>query len=525
MTKTAQVAIVGGGPVGVSLALDLAMRGVSSVVIEKRTELGRIPKGQNLTARTMEHFYFWGIEKELRAARFMPPGYRIGEFTAYHDLMSKYWHAPPGREVVKEFYYQENERLPQYQLEGVLRTKLATQDLAEIRYGWTAEAIEQDDDGVRVTISDPDGSRETVTADYLIGCDGGRSMVREQAGISRGSKPLDQVMMLAVFRSKDLHERLKIYPERSTYRVLHPDDKGYWRFFGRIDVGESWFFHAPVPEGTTTENFDHLALLQAAAGFPCECDIDYIGFWSLQVAVAEEYRNNRIFIAGDAAHSHPPYGGFGLNNGLEDSVNLAWKLAARINGWGGETLLDSYAIERRPVFKETAEDFIEGRIARDRTFMERYSPEKDEEEFEQAWEARKTDIGSRFQQYEPSYEGSPVVVGGASDICTAHGTHTFKVRPGHHLAPRKLSSGENVFEKLGRDFNLIALDGDEQAIGRFEAAARNKNVPLNVVRGSYGGECLDYEAKYILVRPDQYVVWAGDSVPDDAEAIVAKTVG
>src|SRR5690606_2258338 len=114
------------------------------------------------------------------------------------------------------------------------------------------------------------------------------------------------------------------FPERSVYRVMHPHYKGYWQFFGRIDTEEGWFFHAPIPGNSKQENFDFQGLVEEAAGFKIECEFDYVGFWDMRTAVAKQYRNGRAFIAGDAAHSHPPYGGFGLNNGLEDAVNLGW---------------------------------------------------------------------------------------------------------------------------------------------------------------------------------------------------------
>ena len=126
-----QVIIVGGGPVGVALAVQLGMRGITCVLVESRTEVGRIPKGQNLTHRTLENFYFMGIVDELRAARFLPPGFAIGEITSYGDLNGKYWFAPAGRELVHDYYFQTNDRLPQYQMEKVLRTKMATLPKAE----------------------------------------------------------------------------------------------------------------------------------------------------------------------------------------------------------------------------------------------------------------------------------------------------------------------------------------------------------------------------------------------------------
>jgi len=189
--------------VGVALAVDLGLRGVSCALVETRTRMQRIPKGQNLTQRTLEHFYFWGVVDQIRAARVMPPGYPIGELTAYGNLMSEYWHAPSGREVVRAFYFQDNERLPQYCVEEVLRRKLATLENVDARFGWTAKTVDQSDAGVRVSIVEEAGSgREVLEADYLVGCDGGHSLVRSQVGIERGGTDFEQLMVLAMFRSR-----------------------------------------------------------------------------------------------------------------------------------------------------------------------------------------------------------------------------------------------------------------------------------------------------------------------------------
>jgi 2-polyprenyl-6-methoxyphenol hydroxylase-like FAD-dependent oxidoreductase len=525
MAKRFQVVIVGGGPVGVALAVQLGMRGVSCGLVESRTELGRIPKGQNLTHRTLEHFYFMGIVDELRASRLMPPGFAIGEITTYCDLNSPYFHAPAGRSVVHDYYFEKNDRLPQYQMEKVLRKKMATLPGLESRFGWTATKVEQDAGGARVTI-EKDGVQEVWEADYVVGCDGGHSVVREQIGIPRSGTDFDQLMVLIVFRSREFHEGLKQrYPERSTYRAMHPDLKGYWKFFGRIDVGEGFFFHAPVPRDTTRDTFDFLGLLHEAAGFPFAVEFDHVGFWDLRVAVADQYQVGRAFIAGDAAHSHPPYGGFGLNNGLEDAVNLGWKLAARLDGWGGDALLASYSEERRPIFHEVAEDFIAKRIRIDGEFLARYSPERDKAEFERAWKEKETDMDTRAQVYEPNYEGSPVVIGPPGGVSTAHGMHLFKARAGHHLVPQKLSSGRDVFEELGRGFTLLAFDADQAAVRAFEQAAAELKVPLKVVRDSYAEGRVKYETRMILVRPDQFIVWVGDSRPPDAGSIMRKVAG
>lgn len=519
--KHPNVIIVGGGPVGAALALDLGLRGVSSVVVESRKTLANIPKGQGLTQRTLEHFFFWGLDEELRTARTMPRGYPIGEITAYRNLASEYWHAPAGREVVGDFFFQKQERLPQYRMEAVLRRKLATLANVELRLGVSATAVVQSADGVSATVTNERGETETIKAEYLVGCDGSNSTTREAAGIARSGTDFDRNMALVVFRSLDLHEKLKRFPERSTYRVMHPDLHGYWKFFGRVDVGEQFFFHAPVSADASRKNFDFKAALFNAASFEFAFTVEHAGFWKLRNEVAATYQSGRIFIAGDAAHSHPPYGGYGLNNGLEDAVNLSWKLAARFAGWAGERLFDTYSREREPVFRDVAEDFIAARIREDDAFLTRYNPSRDRAEFEAAWKARETDVGSRRKAYEPNYEASPIVFGPPGGKTTAHGVHSLRARPGHHLSPQLLSNGRNVFEELGRDFTLLTSMADTTD---FERAARAHRIPLKIVRDIAPATRENYGASLILVRPDQYVAWAGERA-EDAAAIMQKVAG
>jgi len=520
-----QVIIVGGGPVGVALAVDLGLRGIRCALVERRLESPRIPKGQNLTQRSMEHFHAWGVADAVRAARLLPPSYPMSGIIAYGDLASRYWYAPPLREIVNAYYFQENERLPQYRTEQVLRKRMAELRNVDARFGWTAQAIAQDERGVRVTVAPDGGAPHVLEADYAVGCDGGHSLVREQIGIARSGSDFNQLMVLALFRSRELHEKLNRFPPRSTYRVLHPDLEGYWQFLGRVDVGESWFFHSPVPADTTRDNYDFHALLQEAVGFPFACAFDHVGFWDLRISVAQQYQVGRAFIAGDAAHSHPPYGAYGLNNGLDDVANLGWKIAATLAGWGGDALLATYTEERRPIFTETAEDFIEAGIRRDKEFMARYSPERDRDEFERAWKEHADTAAPRVLTYEPHYEGSSIIFGPPNGTSSAHGSHTFKARAGHHLPPQRLSSGKNVFEELGRDFTLLAFDVDDRAVTGFEDAARPLGVPLTVVRDTYAEGRTAYEAKLMLVRPDRYVAWLGDAVPTDPAAVVRKAIG
>ena len=518
------VIVVGGGPVGLGLAATLGKAGIPCVVVERRTEPAAIPKGQNLTARSLEHFYYWDCADELRAASLLPKGFPIGGITAYESLAGEYWYAPAGRESVADFYFQANERLPQYLTESVLRTRVRALDPVVALFGWSAASISQDGDGVRVTaLEDSGGARCEIAGAYVVGCDGARSTVREQAGIANSGADFNTRMVLAVFRSPELSAHLERFPPRTTYRVLHPELAGYWRFLGRVDAAETYFFHAPVSQDATTSDLDVQSLIERAAGFPAPCAFEHVGLWDLRVNVADAYRRGRVFIAGDSAHSHPPYGGYGLNTGLEDAVNLGWKLAAVLKGWGRPPLLDSYERERRPVFVGTGEAITAG-IERDRDFLARYSPQRDRGEFEDAWRSM-TAGETAPPTYEPHYEGSPIVWGPEGSACGVKGYHAFTARPGHHLAPALLSSGRDVFEELGREYTLIALTADPGPAAAFLAAASRLRVPLRVITDTFDGPRTAYRRPLILVRPDQYVAWTSDEAPADATGLLRRVIG
>jgi len=523
--QAADVVIVGGGPVGMGLAIELGQRGVTCMVVERHVKPQPIPKGQNLTQRTMEHFHAWGMEKAVRAASPIPVGFGIGGLTAYGTLLGPYHYDWYQRVIVRPFYFCDNERLPQYETEAALRARAAELPDITTLYGWTAQEVTQDATGITIAIASPDGAQRQIRAQYAVGCDGARSLVREQAGLTQTCSDHESRMALLVFRSKRLNELLAHFKGKSFFNVLHPELDGYWRFFGRVDTGETWFFHAPVPAGTTRDNFDFHAYLQEVVGAPFDCDFQHIGFWDLRVAVADTYGAGRLFIAGDAAHSHPPYGGYGINTGLEDARNLGWKLAATLQGWAAPGLLDTYSAERQPVFVSTARDFIVNYIEDDRAFLRAHDPQRDRADFEKAWAVRASGVSGEIQSFEPNYEGSPLVVGAAGGATGAVGDHSFKARAGHHLAPQVLSSGRNVFEELGAGFTLFAFDAAAQDVAAFEAAARARGVPLKVVRDSFAQGRSAYEVRLILVRPDTFVAFADDAVAPDAATILTTAIG
>ncbi|MGI9401079.1 MAG: FAD-dependent monooxygenase, partial [Rhizobiaceae bacterium] len=259
------VLISGGGPVGLGLAIELAGRGIDVAVVERSTKPSPIPKGQNLTQRTMEHMQVWGVEEEIRAAKTIPKGVGLGGLTAFGSLLSGYHYDWFKRAAVRPYYYADNERLPQYGTENVLREQARSFSNIDIHYGWKTEEAGQNADSTWITANK---GNETIklTGRYLIGCDGSRSLIRHSANITETYNDHDRLMVLIVFESPEFFKLVEQFEDKQFYNVLHPDLDGYWMFFGMVEWGKSFFFHAPVPAGTNRENFDFKALIHRAVG-------------------------------------------------------------------------------------------------------------------------------------------------------------------------------------------------------------------------------------------------------------------
>ena len=517
------VVISGGGPVGLGLAIEVGQRGQSVAVVERNETPPRIPKGQNLTQRTMEHMASWGVEDAIRAAKTIPKGVGLGGLTAYGTLTSGYHYDWFKRASVAPYYSAENERLPQYATEAVLRDRVAELDSVETFFGWKTVGHAQNDGSVTLR-AERNGETRSLTGRFGVACEGSHSRLRDAAGITETRQDHDKLMVLVVFRSPEFFELLQDrFPDKQFYNVLHPDLDGYWQFFGMVEWGQTFFFHAPVPADSDRETFDFAAYIQGAIGAPVALETEYIGFWDLRITLADQYRTGRVFIAGDAAHSHPPYGGYGINTGLEDARNLGWKLAAVLDGWGGGGLLDSYEAERSPVFASTAESFIERFIRDDRAFVRAHAPARDLRGFEAAWSERSAGGAQQgIDSFRPHYCGSPVISGTTEAAPSAVGVHDMVARAGQHLPPQVLPSGQQLPGRLSASgVTLVGLGRDASD---FTEAARALNVPLEVRSEPAPEVAQTYGASRILLRPDGFVAWAGDACPD-AQAVLSCAIG
>ncbi len=518
----AAVAIVGGGPVGLGLAIDLALRGVRSVVLERGTTLHNIPKGQNLTQRTGEHFRTWGVTEAIRAATPIPRDYGNAGIVTYGKLLSDYSYDWFQRSKVGAYYHALNERLPQYATERVLRARAEELPQIDLRTGCNVTGLQVRDDEATVEFEGPDGP-DTICTTYVVGCDGARSRIREMAGITQDMDHQGPRMALLVFRSMELDQLLQRYPGKSIYNVMNPEKDGYWQFLGRFDLEGGWFYHTPVPVDANGEDVFR-AHLHDMVGAEFALEFEHIGFWDLRISHAKHYRAGPVFIAGDAAHSHPPYGGYGVNTGFEDACNLSGKLAATLQGWGGKGLLDSYSQERHPVFASVSRDFITAMIEDFRSFFAKASPEKDKAAFDAAWKARTEADDSDVTQFLPHYSGSPIVCGAPGAHSGAKGTHGFEAKAGHHLAPQVLPDETEIWNALGDGFTL--LDFTETGVGAsFSKAAADRSIPLDLVQVASAEMRAVYGAKAVLVRPDQFIAWAGDPEGSEAGAILQRAIG
>jgi 2-polyprenyl-6-methoxyphenol hydroxylase-like FAD-dependent oxidoreductase len=352
------VLIAGGGPVGLALAVELGLRGVECVVLEPRPQPTRLrPRAKTLNARTMEHARRWGLAGRLRAAAPLPVswsqdvsfctsflGREITRFTGVLGL------ADDGDSP------ERGQQLPQYVLEEVLREVAAELPTVDLRVGWRLQSLDlaapnAADGPVRATVCDPAGVAHPVTAEYVVGADGARSVVREQIGARYVGATALRPNTGLVFRSRDLVSAVPHPPAVQTW-LLNRQTPG---MMGPIDRDGLWWLIAFGVDGRAAD-FDPGRLIAGALGRELPVEVVSTDPWTARMELADRCRSGRVFLAGDAAHLNPPFGGHGLNTGIGDAVDLGWKLAAVLAGWGGPGLLDSYEAERRPLHRRVIDE-------------------------------------------------------------------------------------------------------------------------------------------------------------------------
>ena len=533
--------IAGAGPVGLSLALDLAWRGVRSLLVEPLTEVQRHPRAISIGVRTMEHFRRLGLDQKTIDAgvprdraldviyvtrmlgreifRFAIPSIDALE----HDAAALVVATP---EIAASPYYKT--WTAQAPLERMLRAEAARSPLIATRYGWKLDAFTEDGDGVAAQLVEiATGRREELSAQYLIGSDGANSTVRAGLDIALSGRGTLGNAAGLYFRAPKLAGQLGPNPG-VMYWILA---QGCGGVIYTIDGGDEWVFNRyyGVDEAADTRN--PIALIESAIGAKLDIELLSAQSWQPRQLVADRYGSRRCFLAGDACHLFVPTGGFGMNTGIGDAVDLAWKIAACLDGWGGANLLTSYEAERRPVglynTAEAADNYDRsGAIFAEPAALEADGP---------AGDAARASIASllppKIKHFAPigvhlgyRYENSPLIVPDGTPSMPFDPVHyTPTARPGHRAPHAWLAPKKSTLDLFGRGFTLLRFLG--AASETLQRAAETVDMPLAVVEIANEAIASLYEARLVLVRPDGHVAWRGDSSPEDARAIVDRVRG
>ena len=529
------VVIAGAGPVGLALAIELGQRGVSCLAVEQNDRVGYSPRAKTTNVRTREHLRRWGIADALRAASPIPPDYPPDVVFATRmggPALARFENAFNGRRVRSELYSEEAQWVPQYTLEEVLRAHAVGLPGVDIRLGTKVAGFRQDDSGVSVELSDAgNGGVASVRCAYLVGADGARSTVREAIGATMaGDERAVFGNYSIVFRAPGLARR-HWHGQAIMYWLVNPDVPA---LLGPMDMDGLWFLMATkLPGNVDPATVDAVEMIRKATGLP-DLAIEIVRGdpWVARSLIADRYRRGRVFLAGDACHLHPPFGGFGMNMGIGDAVDLGWKLAATVQGWGGG-LLDSYEHERRPVHQRTMDEAAANYAT---VGNELVSPGI-EEDGPYGDDVRR-DVGnailaSKLREFSTlglvlgaDYHGSALVVADGTEPPFREAVRYVPSASPGCLAPHLwLADGSSLYDGFGAGFTLLVTAGDASAASGIAEAAGELGIPLTVLAPADERLRPLYQARYVLIRPDQHVSWRADVAPRDAAPLLRHVTG
>jgi 2-polyprenyl-6-methoxyphenol hydroxylase-like FAD-dependent oxidoreductase len=530
------VLVVGGGPVGLALALELGWRGVQCLLVDELERDGykTHPRANLVNSRTMEFCRRWGIAGRVKEAG-TPPDYPHTAMyvTSLRGHMIARIDRPQhggGRQIA--FTPEPPQRCNQIWFDPVLRERAEGFPTVELRYRWRFDSFVQDAEGVSSGITDTaTGESHTVRSDYLAACCGGRSPIRRILGIDQNEGEVLGAPLSIYFRAKNLwdwHDKGK--------GVLHfiVGPTGVWATLNSLNGGDLWrvTLHGGAKEHAAPESIDHKEVLARIVGTEFPYELIAISPWVRRKLVTAAYRHGRVFLAGDCAHQNTPTGGYGMNTGMGDAVDLGWKLSAALSGWAGPKLLDSYDAERRPVALRNVEEAT-------RNFQLRsFAPVPDLVEATPAGEAARKRLGEEIVKSTSRellsdgialgyrYGESPIVCPDGSEPPPTSVTEYVQTSfPGARAPHVRLADWRSTLDLFGRSHVMLRLGSDAPDATPLEDAAKRRGVPLEVAAIGEPAVCSAYEKKLVLVRPDGHVAWRGDALPADAAAVIARTTG
>ncbi|WP_433566701.1 FAD-dependent monooxygenase [Nocardia sp. CA-151230] len=532
-----QVLIVGGGPVGLSLANELGSRGISCVLAEAGNGEIQFPAGEHIFSRSLEHMRRWGIADRARNLGWPPAEYQtdvVFATNAMGHVLARFGAAAKSVGETGGFPSPERPMMQaKFKLDPLLRETAASRESVALMYGHRVIGIEQDEHGVTVTFTDTANSRTgEIRAAYVVGCDGARSVVRQSIG-SRLEGEFGLGHNYAIyFRSHRLQALLNEVGIGEVGQI-HTVGSAARPYLTIVDGNSLWRCSVYVDE--SADDPDAKALIRSAVGADVDVEIIQAQQWTGHEVVASSYRRGRVMIAGDAAHLRWPKGGFGANTGIGDAVDIGWKLAAVSEGWGGEGLLDSYEIERRPIAQRNNRWAAEN-WRRDRQVP--HGPELDASG-ERGVAARNAagDEISRLRAGEFAtigvqlgyrYENSPICVYDDGPVPEDRpDAYTPSSAPGARAPHVWLARGESILDHFGRGFTLVRSDPGIP-VAELMACAVQRKVPLDVldIDSDQEQEAVQlYGYALVLVRPDGHVAWRGTRPPEDAGALLDQVRG
>ena len=539
-----QVMIVGAGPVGLTLAMDLAQRGISVCIAELRSA-GEPPsvKCNHVSARSMEIFRRLGVANALRQTG-LPADYPND--VAYRTRFT-------GTEIARipipcrqDRYTAEGgpdthwptpeppHRINQIFLEPVLFAHAAKQTRIQIFNRMQVQSCEPSEEGVVCHAVHLD-SQEPITfkSAFLIGCDGGRSQVRKWIGAQLSGTDVVSRVQSTYFRAPDLIHRQQFARAWATFSI-NPQRSGN---VYAIDGQETWLLHNYLRDDEPDfESVDRDWAIRQILGVGDDFQYEVLSKedWFGRRLVADKFRQGRVFICGDAAHLWVPMAGYGMNAGIADAMNLSWQLAAYLHGWGGPGILDAYQAERQPITEQVSRFAMnhEYALAKERRGV---APEieQDDAAGQQARELTGQALyelnvkqyccaGLNFGYY---YDQSPIIsYDGESAPAYSMDQFTATTVPGCRAPHFWLPNGQSFYDVLGPEFTLLRLD-PTVGVRALQDVAHQQGVPLHLLDLSPQWVDAAYRHKLLLIRPDQHVAWRGDALPADSAALLRQLTG
>ncbi|HXE29565.1 MAG TPA: FAD-dependent monooxygenase [Stellaceae bacterium] len=530
------VLIAGGGPVGLALAVELGLSGIPCTLFERRDGSLSVPKMSGLSVRSMELNRRWGISEKVKRNGW--PQTRPNDFVYCTSMIGPSLtrvRIPPYVDKHPPFTPEPDCGCAQIFYDPILLERVRSLPSVTLRHMTSLDAFEQDADGVRATVTDrKTGQSEIIEAEYLVGCDGADGAVASQLTLDYEGVGVFAKSTNIYFRSRELME-------------LH--DKGWARFFRFTDTDGTWGEIIGIDGNETwrlsvlkaLEGHDTPDYMRRLAGRDFSYEVISVMHWERRERVATRYRDGkRVFIAGDAAHQNSPTGGLGLHTGLQDALDIGWKLTAMLQGWGGEKLLESYEIERKPVAlnnvractgefellsslpcgPEIDKDTPEGDALRKRWAEVFY-----------ATNHANMPMFTENLRLGFCYDPSPIVISDGSPAISVE-TKQFvpSARPGTRaphawLPPDPEENGRSILDLFGKGFVLLRLGAAPPLVADIAAAAETRHMPLTIVDLADEKIVALYERRLVLVRPDGHVAWRADAPPADALALIDKVRG